>query len=139
MLSYDTHIQENSLYNTPPTFGIYTMSLVLQWIIDQGGLDGIEKANLAKANRLYNEIDDSQGYYRGTVDTTARSIMNICFRMATEELEEKFIKEAKSAGFIGLKGHRSVGGIRVSAYNAVPLEAIEALTNFMEEFKANNK
>lgn len=138
MLSYETHIKENSLYNTPPTFGIYTMSLVLQWILDQGGLPGMEKINRAKANLLYSAIDQSGGYYRGTVDAGSRSIMNICFRMASEEMEEKFIKEAKNAGFVGLKGHRSVGGIRVSAYNAVPLAAIEALTKFMAEFKAKN-
>lgn len=138
MLTYETHVKENSLYNTPPTFGIYTMSLVLQWILDNGGLAGIEKINRDKANLLYNEIDKSDGYYRGTVEPASRSIMNICFRMASEELEAKFIAEGKNAGFVGLKGHRSVGGIRVSAYNAVPLQAIEDLTKFMKEFKAKN-
>ncbi len=138
MLSYQTHIDENSLYNTPPTFGIYTMSLVLQWIEGQGGLPGIEKINRTKADTLYSAIDNSGGFYKGTVEVGSRSIMNICFTMASEELEDKFIKEAKGAGFVGLKGHRSVGGIRVSAYNAVPLAAIEALTKFMGEFKWKN-
>jgi len=138
MLSYDTHVKENSLYNTPPTFGIYTMSLVLQWILDNGGLEGIEKINRAKADLVYKEIDNSNGYYRGTVDAASRSIMNITFRLGSEELEEKFIKEGKAAGFVGLKGHRSVGGIRVSAYNAVPLAALEELVKFMKAFKSNN-
>jgi phosphoserine aminotransferase len=138
MLSYGTHVKENSLYNTPPTFGIYIMSLVLQWIADRGGLVGIGKENRVKADLLYAAIDSSAGYYNGTVEKESRSIMNVCFRMKSEELEEKFIKESKAAGMIGLKGHRSVGGIRASIYNAVPLDAIKALVAFMSDFKAKN-
>lgn len=138
MLSYATHIKENSLYNTPPTFGIYVMSLVLDWIIAKGGLEGIEKANKKKADLLYATIDGSGDYYRGTVSKDSRSWMNVCLRLPEETLEEQFIKDAKSAGFVGLKGHRSVGGVRVSLYNAVPLEAVRALVAFMTEFQATN-
>lgn len=138
MLSYGTHIGENSLYNTPPTFGIYVMSLVLQWIEEKGGLAGIEKINKTKADTLYGAIDGSGDYYRGTVSKESRSWMNITMRLPSEELEDKFIKEAKTAGFIGLKGHRSVGGIRVSLYNAVPLQAVTDLVSFMANFKAKN-
>jgi len=138
MLSYKTHVAENSLYNTPPTFAIYIMNLVMQWIVDKGGLEGIERANRAKAATLYDYIDSSDGYYKGTVVKDSRSWMNACLRLPNEELEDKFIKEAKAAGFIGLKGHRSVGGVRVSMYNAVPLDAIKDLVGFMKEFKAKN-
>lgn len=138
MLMYDTHIKENSLYNTPPTFGIYVMKLVLEWIVSKGGLEGIEKLNKAKADLLYQTIDLSGDYYKGTVAKDSRSWMNVTMRLPSEELEEKFIKEAKGAGMVGLKGHRSVGGVRASIYNAVPIGAIEALTQFMKEFQAKN-
>ncbi len=138
MLSYATHVGENSLYNTPPTFGIYVMKLVLEWIGSKGGLEGIEKLNKAKADLLYATIDGSGDYYRGTVSKDSRSWMNITLRLRSEELEEKFLKEAKAAGFIGLKGHRSVGGVRASLYNAVPIEAVQHLVGFMKEFHAKN-
>jgi len=138
MLMYDTHVKENSLYNTPPTFGIYVMKLVLEWIVEQGSLEGIEKANRAKAEALYQAMDGSGDYYRGTVSKDSRSWMNITMRLPSETLEEQFIKEAKNAGMVGLKGHRSVGGVRASTYNAVPLAAIEALIGFMKEFQKKN-
>lgn len=139
MLSYKTHFAENSLYNTPPVFAIYVVKLVLEWAEEIGGLEKIEKINNKKAELLYGMIDKYSDYYRGTVvDKNSRSFMNVTFRMPSEELEQKFIKEASSAGFHGLKGHRSVGGIRVSMYNAFPLEGIEKLCNFMEEFKKRN-
>ncbi|MBM3329575.1 MAG: 3-phosphoserine/phosphohydroxythreonine transaminase [Calditrichaeota bacterium] len=136
MLSYRTYAGENSLYNTPPTFGIYVMSLVLDWIAMNGGLEGMEKRNRAKAELLYGAMDNSGDFYRGTVWKEYRSWMNVCFRMPSEGLEEEFLKEAKPKGFIGLKGHRSVGGIRVSLYNAVPVEAVGELVAFMKEFQS---
>lgn len=135
ILSYKTHAKENSLYHTPPTFAIYMMSLTLEWLKGQGGLEGIEKVNKAKAETLYNLIDNSAGFYRGTVESGSRSWMNVCFRLPQESLEETFVKEGKENGFVGLKGHRSVGGIRVSLYNAVPLQAVEELAEFMKEFQ----
>ncbi len=139
MLSYKTHFKENSLYNTPPVYAIYVVKLVLEWAKKIGGLDEIEKRNNKKAELLYGIMDKYLDYYKGTVkDKESRSFMNICFRMASEELEAKFIKEASSAGFHGLKGHRSVGGIRVSMYNAMEVEGIEKLCEFMEDFKKKN-
>lgn len=139
MLSYKTHFAENSLYNTPPVFAIYVVKLVLEWANEIGGLEKIEETNNKKAEILYGIIDKYADYYRGTVvDKNSRSFMNVTFRLPSEELEQKFIKEASSAGFHGLKGHRSVGGIRVSMYNAFTLEGIEKLCNFMEEFKRKN-
>lgn len=139
MLSYKTHFEANSLYNTPPVFAIYVVMLVLEWANEIGGLEKIEEINNQKAELLYGTIDKYADFYRGTVvDKNSRSFMNVTFRLPSEELEQKFIKEASSAGFHGLKGHRSVGGIRVSMYNAFPLEGIEKLCNFMEEFKRKN-
>jgi phosphoserine aminotransferase len=134
MLSYAVHAQNNSLYNTPPVFAIYLVGLVAKWIRDQGGLEAVEAVNQAKAARLYAEIDRS-GFYRGTAQKESRSLMNVTFRLPSEDLEKAFVKDATSAGFDGLKGHRSVGGIRASIYNAFPEEGVEALTSFMQEFE----
>jgi len=138
MLQYSTHVQENSLFNTPNTFGIFFMGRVLQWMVDMGGLTAMEKRNQEKANLLYGYMDGSNGFYRGTVDKDSRSWMNVCLRLPSEDLEAKFVSEAKAAGFLGLKGHRSVGGIRVSMYNAIPPEAIKELIGFMKNFMAKN-
>ncbi|WP_138494082.1 3-phosphoserine/phosphohydroxythreonine transaminase [Paenibacillus pinistramenti] len=135
---YDTHYKNDSLYNTPPSFSIYMVNEVLKWIEEQGGLQGIEQLNRKKAGRLYDTIDQSGGFYKGFANPDSRSIMNVTFRLGTEELEKQFIKESEAAGFIGLKGHRSVGGLRASIYNAVPYEAVDALAQFMEEFQRKN-
>jgi phosphoserine aminotransferase len=127
-----------SLYNTPPVFGVYIMRLVLEWIKKQGGLKAVEKVNETKKNHIYSLMDKYPDYFRGPIEKDSRSWMNLTLRLPNEELEKKFIAEAKAAGFIGLKGHRSVGGIRVSLYNAVPLEAAEKLAKFMEDFKKAN-
>jgi phosphoserine aminotransferase len=129
-----THAENKSLYNTPPTFGVYMVRNVLAWLKAQGGLDAIERANRAKARRLYGVLDANPGFYRCPVEKESRSVMNIVFRLPSEADEEKFVSEAKKRGMVGLKGHRSVGGIRVSAYNAVPLDWVEELATFMEEF-----
>lgn len=138
MLRYETYTANNSLYNTPPTYGIYMLALVTDWIKEIGGIDAIEKINDAKAAALYSAIDASEGYYNCPVCPESRSRMNVVFRLPNEELEAKFVKEAKAAGMIGLKGHRSVGGIRASIYNAVPMEGVEKLVNFMNDFKKAN-
>lgn len=138
MLDYRTHTGKKSLYNTPPAFGIYIVKLVLEWLVANGGLAGIEKINFAKKERIYQLIDLHSDYYKGTAEPSSRSWMNITFRLPSEELEKKFIAEAKTAGLGGLKGHRSVGGIRVSNYNAMSLEGIEKLAEFMESFKTDN-
>ena len=137
MLSYKTHADKKSLYNTPPSFGIYLIKLVTDWLIDLGGIEAIEKINENKANLLYNKID-SGNFYNGTANREDRSKMNITFRLKAEELEKKFIEEATAAGLIGLKGHRSVGGCRASIYNALPLESVQELVKFMDEFEKNN-
>lgn len=139
MLRYKTHIENNSLYNTPPVFAIYGVKLVLEWLKRNGGVEEIEKINNQKADLLYKAIDSSAGFYRSTVDVDSRSLMNVTIRLTNEDLEEKFIKEAASIGLYGLKGHRSVGGIRASVYNAFPLEGIEVLVDFMEKFAKTNK
>ncbi|MFZ5979748.1 MAG: 3-phosphoserine/phosphohydroxythreonine transaminase [Candidatus Zixiibacteriota bacterium] len=138
MLSYKTHAEKKSLYNTPPAFGIYVIKLVLEWIKKQGGLAGIEKINRQKKDLIYNVIDNNSDFYRGPVKKDSRSWMNLVMRLPSEDLEKKFIAEAKAAKFIGLKGHRSVGGIRISLYNALPLEGAQKLAEFMEKFKKNN-
>ena len=138
MLRYATFTENNSLYNTPPTFGIYMLSLVTDWVLEQGGIDAIEKINDQKAAALYEGIDSSDGYYRSPVRKDSRSRMNVVFRLPSEELEAKFVKEAIAAGMIGLKGHRSVGGIRASIYNAMTMEGIERLLKFMADFRKNN-
>jgi phosphoserine aminotransferase len=138
MLSYTTHAKENSLYNTPPVFAVYIVKLVLEWIKRQGGLEAVEKVNFDKKERIYQIMDKYPDFYRGTVDPGSRSWMNITVRLPSEELEKKFLTEAKAAGFIGLKGHRSVGGIRASLYNAMPLAGADKLAGFMEKFRRSN-
>jgi phosphoserine aminotransferase len=138
MLQYRTHAAENSLYNTPPTFGIYFMGEVFKWIQSQGGLRAMAERNESKAKLLYQYLDSSE-FFRGTAQTDSRSLMNVCFRAPTEELEAKFISEATKRGLDGLKGHRSVGGMRASIYNACPREAVEALVSFMKEFERSNR
>ena len=137
MLSYAVHAENGSLYNTPPVFAIYMLGLVTRWLIAQGGLDSIGAVNERKAGKLYVEIDRT-GFYRGTAQKDSRSLMNVTFRLPTEELEKQFVKEAEKAGLDGLKGHRSVGGIRASIYNAFPEAGIDALTAFMQEFERRN-
>jgi phosphoserine aminotransferase len=134
MLNYAVHAENGSMYNTPPTFGIYLMGLTAKWAIAQGGLNALAALNERKAGRLYTEIDRT-GFYRGTVEKDSRSLMNVTFRLASEELEKKFVAEATAAGLDGLKGHRSVGGMRASIYNAFPEEGIDALVEFMREFE----
>ncbi len=138
LLQYKTHVDHDSFYNTPPTFSIYMVKLVLEWVKSIGGLDEIEKRNQKKADLLYGTIDSNPEFFKGTVEKESRSFMNVTFRLPSEELEEKMIKEAKAAGFGGLKGHRSVGGIRVSMYNAMEPQGIKELTNFMQEFAKKN-
>jgi phosphoserine aminotransferase len=138
IFQYRVAAENNSLYNTPPTFGIYLMRNVLDWAKQRGGLDAIEQENRAKARAVYAAIDGSAGYYRGPVEKGSRSAMNVVFRLGSEALEEKFVSAAKKAGMVGLKGHRSVGGIRASLYNAVPLAWAESLAAFMTEFARQN-
>ena len=138
MLTYQIHVDKNSLYNTPNTFGIFFMGEVLKWIDGMGGLSVMEQRNRDKANLLYGFMDANSDFYRGAVDKDSRSWMNVCMRLPDEELEAKFVAEGKATGFNGLKGHRSVGGIRVSMYNATPIEAIQDLVVFMKDFMARN-
>ncbi|KMY31352.1 MFS transporter [Lysinibacillus xylanilyticus] len=139
MLKYSTHADSNSLYNTPPTFGIYMLGEVLKWVESKGGVAEIAKHNELKAKVIYDAIDNSNGFYTGHATPESRSLMNITFRVADEELEKQFLAEAKAAGFVGLNGHRSVGGCRASTYNAVPLETCEALRDFMVEFQQKHQ
>jgi phosphoserine aminotransferase len=138
MLRYSTHAKNNSLYNTPPSFGVYMLNLVLQWIEKLGGLPAMAERNARKAQTVYDAIDKSNGYYRGHALPGSRSQMNITFRLADEAREKKFVSEAQAAGMIGLAGHRSVGGIRASIYNAVGIEACQALASFMGDFARRN-
>ncbi len=138
MLRYATHVKNSSLYNTPPTFGVYVLNLVLQWIEKQGGLSAMQARNEGKAKRVYDAIDQSGGYYRGHAEPASRSIMNVTFRLPSEELEKKFVAESQAAGMIGLAGHRNVGGIRASIYNAMEPEGCAALAAFMKEFAKKN-
>ncbi len=137
MLKYKTYIEKENLYNTPPTFTIYMIALVTDWLKKRGGLEAIEKINDTKSEALYETIESSE-FYRNPVEPSSRSKMNVVFRLPSEELEEKFVKEAKAHGMIGLKGHRSVGGIRASIYNAMPLEGVEKLIDFMNDFERQN-
>ena len=137
MLSYAVHAENQSLYNTPPVFAIYIMRLVMAWLLKNGGLEAVETKNMRKADRLYAEIDRT-GYYRGHAEKDARSRMNVTFRLPSEELEKKFAKDATAAGLDGLKGHRSVGGMRASIYNAFPEAGVDALVDFMREFERTN-
>jgi phosphoserine aminotransferase len=136
-LQYSVQVENKSMYNTPPVFSVYIMRLVLKWLIAQGGLDAIETHNVRKADKLYAEIDRT-GFYRGHAEKDSRSRMNVTFRLPSEELEKKFAKESTAAGLDGLKGHRSVGGLRASIYNAFPEAGIDALVSFMKEFERTN-
>jgi len=136
-LRYKTHADEKSLYNTPNTWGIYIVKLITDWVESLGGIAGIQKINEDKAGTLYGVLDSSD-FWKAPADKESRSIMNVVWRLPSEELEEKFVSEAKKAGMIGLKGHRSVGGIRASIYNAVSKDAINALVAFMKEFEKAN-
>lgn len=134
MLKYSTHANNGSMFNTPPTYAIYIAGLVFDWIKEQGGIKVMEQRNIEKANTLYNYLD-SGDFFKGTVEKNDRSLMNIPFVLPTAELDAKFIKEATKAGFDNLKGHRSVGGMRASIYNAMPLEGVKALVEFMKKFE----
>ena len=138
MMDYRTHVKNNSLYNTPPAFAIYVINLVTRWLKQNGGLVGIQKMNQEKASWLYDVIDSSNGYYKGHSAKDCRSMMNVTWRLPSEELEAKFVADAKAVGLWELKGHRSVGGIRASIYNAMPAEGVKTLVQFMKEFQAQN-
>src|SRR5215211_3589182 len=138
MLQYRTFAAERSLYNTPPTLGIYLVGEVFKWIQGQGGLAAMAEHNASKASLLYDYIDASE-FFRGTVQPDSRSLMNVCFRAPTEELEAKFVAEATKRGLDGLKGHRSLGGMRASIYNACPRASVQALVKFMKEFEQANR
>lgn len=133
-LRYSTHMADGSMYNTPNTWGIYMVKLTCEWIESLGGVAAIQKINEKKAGMLY-EVIDSSGFWHSPVEKDSRSIMNIVWRLQNEALEEQFLAQAKHMGFVGLKGHRSVGGIRASIYNAVPLESVDALASFMKDFE----
>jgi phosphoserine aminotransferase len=135
LLDYRLLAEHKSLYNTPPTFAVYVVGLVLQWIRELGGLAALAQRNEEKAAILYAAIDGSDGFYRGHAQQASRSRMNVTFRLRTEELEKAFLKEAQAEGLDGLKGHRSVGGLRASIYNACPQESVRALAAFMREFQ----
>ena len=137
MLNYSVHAENQSLYNTPPVFAIYVMRLVMTWLLKNGGLGAADKSNARKADKLYSEIDRT-GYYTGHAHKDCRSRMNVTFKLRSEDLEKKFAKEATAAGLDGLKGHRSVGGMRASIYNAFPEAGVDALVQFMQEFERKN-
>jgi phosphoserine aminotransferase len=134
MMNYAVHAENTSLYNTPPAFAVYALGLVMKWLLAQGGLQAVALANCRKAGKLYAEIDRT-GFYRGTAAKDCRSLMNVTFRLASEELEKLFVKESEAAGLDGLKGHRSVGGMRASIYNAFPENGVDALVSFMRNFE----
>ncbi len=137
MLNYAVHAENGSLYNTPPAFGIYVLGLVMEWLLDLGGLPAIAAINERKAGKLYAELDRT-GFWRPTAQKESRSLMNVTFRLASEDLEKAFVKESTVAGFDGLKGHRSVGGMRASIYNAFPENGVDALIEFMRDFERRN-
>ena len=126
------------MFNTPNTFGVYIIGLVAKWLLNNGGLDKMYETNKHKAALLYDCIDESEGFYKGHAEKDSRSLMNVTFNLPTEELEKKLVAEALDAGFSGLKGHRSVGGLRASIYNAFPTKGVEELVRFMKEFQAKN-
>jgi phosphoserine aminotransferase len=138
LLTYGAIAENNSMLNTPNTWGVYLVSLVCEWIEEQGGVAAMEIRNRKKAAILYNAIDSSDGYYTGRAERDARSIMNATFRLPSPELDEKFCAQAESLGMEGLRGHRSVGGIRASIYNAFPKEGVERLVEFMRDFASRN-
>ena len=138
-LRYDVHLDKESLFNTPPMFTIAMVGKVLRWMLAKGGLDVIEREAAEKAATLYTQIDGSEGFYSCPVDTACRSHMNVVFRLPTETLESRFLAEAKSADLLNLKGHRSVGGCRASIYNAMPRSGVEALVDFMQQFRTRHQ
>ena len=138
MLKYKIHADNDSLYNTPPAYGIYICGKVFKWLENKGGLEAMKKINEEKASILYNYLDSSS-MFKGTVVKKDRSLMNVPFVTGSDELDAKFVKEAKAAGFENLKGHRSVGGMRASIYNAMPIEGVQALVEFMKKFEEENK
>jgi phosphoserine aminotransferase len=137
MMQYTVHAENKSMYNTPPVFAIYIMRLVMMWLLKEGGLAAMEAHNIRKAEKLYAEIDRT-GFYRGHAEKGSRSRMNVTFRLPSEDLEKRFAKEATAAGLDGLKGHRSVGGLRASIYNAFPERGVDALVDFMRAFERQN-
>ena len=138
MFNYQIHADNDSLYNTPPCYCIYICKLVLEWLKEMGGVEKMQEINEKKAKILYDFLDSSE-MFKGTVEKKDRSLMNVPFVTGNEELDAKFVKEAAQAGFVNLKGHRTVGGMRASIYNAMPVEGVEALVKFMAEFEKNNK
>ena len=138
MLDYKTHADNGSMYNTPPTYGIYVAGLVFEWMLAQGGVEAFEKINAEKAALVYDLIDNSD-FYSNTIPAADRSLMNIVFKTANEDLDKKFAKDAAAKGLISLGGHRAVGGLRASIYNAMPIEGVKALVEFMKEFELANK
>ena len=138
MFNYATHVENSSMFNTPPTYGIYIAKLVFEWLQNLGGLSAMKKINEEKANLLYNYLDNSS-MYKGTVVPEDRSLMNIPFITSSDEVNTKFIKEATQNGLVELKGHRSVGGMRASLYNAMPFEGVKKLVDFMKKFELDNK
>lgn len=138
MLNYQIHIENGSMFNTPPTYGIYLCKLVFDWLKEQGGVDVIEKINIEKANILYDYLDNSL-LFKATVNDKDRSVMNVPFVTGSDELNDKFIKEATANGLVQLKGHRSVGGMRASIYNAMTIEGVQKLVDFMKQFETKNK
>jgi phosphoserine aminotransferase len=138
MLKYKIHVDNQSLYNTPPAYGIYICGKVFKWLKSNGGLEAMKELNEKKANILYDFLDESK-MFNGTVRKEDRSLMNVPFVTGNDELDAKFVKEAKAAGFENLKGHRSVGGMRASIYNAMPIEGVEKLVEFMKKFEADNQ
>ncbi len=138
MLKYSTHSENGSMFNTPPTYAIYICGLVYEWIDKMGGIEAIQKINEEKAAMLYDYLDSSE-LFKATVDKEDRSLMNAPFVTGNEELDAKFVAESKAAGFVNLKGHRSVGGMRASIYNAMPIDGVKALVDFMKKFEADNK
>lgn len=138
MLRYNIHAKNDSMYNTPPTFAIYVAGEMFKWVIEEGGVIELEKRNIIKANMLYEYIDNSN-FYKGFADKKSRSIMNVTFNLPSEELELKFVEEAKINGMINLKGHRVLGGIRASIYNAMTIDGVKKLVSFMEKFEKGNK
>lgn len=138
MLRYDTFYKKNSLYNTPPAFSIYMVGKVVRWIKERGGLASMAERNARKAKLIYDAIDRSEGFYAGHAEPSSRSLMNVTFRLPNEELEKKFVLEAAEHDLVGVKGHRSVGGMRASIYNAMPIEGAERLAEFMDRFRQNN-
>lgn len=138
IMQYQTFVENASLYNTPPSFAVYIVNLVLKWVKKNGGVAGMEKINREKAQIVYDTIDQSNGFYQGHAQKEYRSLMNVTFRLPNEELEKTFVSEAKAVGLVNLKGHRSVGGMRTSIYNAMPVEGCRILADFMRDFMKKN-